>query len=258
MPPRKYTRLPKRRRIGRKRRPTAYKGKRTALYRSVAGTSHLFKRMGQPIVIQNIGTAPPTIAPTTTGFQIGSALAGNFPGTCDFPLSANFRLKDVQVPSDFTNLFDRYKLVGVKLKFLYQMYTSSDQADYSSGVSGTLPLPIMDYSYDADDSEVPISRAEVQVKAYAKTKILTANSPWKTYYTPRVDKAVYNAGLVSTAFTSERACWIDCNNNDVQHYGFKAWISSFPWDTTVYPGKQGGHGMLTIQPIYYIAMRDSQ
>lgn len=256
MPPqRKYR--PRRRVVRRRRAPTAYRGKRMPMYKSIPGASHVFKRLGLPVEIRNQGTLPPTISTGGLGFQIGTAVAGNVLNTCDFGIGANFRLQDTLQFNEFQTLYDRYKIVGVKLKFLYQYATAQDQQNWNTGSPPVVPLPIIDFAYDADDSTVPATRTEVQQKGYCKTRILTANSPWKTYYRPRIDKSVFNNSVVS-AYTSEKACWLDCKNPDVEHYGFKAWISSWPFDPAIFPAQQFHAGLLTIQPVYYLAMKGTQ
>lgn len=258
MPLRKRNYKPRRKPAYRRRRPTAYRGKRAPMYKSVAGSSHLFKRLGLPIEIRNQGTTPPTMSIGGLGFQIGVAAAGSNLFTSDFGIGGNFRLQDTLNFSEFQNLYDRYKIVGVKLKFMYQYATAQDQQNWNTGSPPVVPLPIIDYAYDADDSKIPTSRTEVQQKGYCKTRILTANSPWKTYYTPRVDKSVFASSLTNPAYTSEKACWIDCQNADVEHYGFKAWISSWPFDPAIFPAQQFHSGLLTIQPVYYIALKGTQ
>jgi hypothetical protein len=168
----------------------------------------------------------------------------------------NFQLDDVLQSGDFVQLFDRYKIVGVKLKFTYQCSIGGDQANWQSAGPLSQVLPIIDFTYDADDANPPTTRALIQVKAYAKQRILQANQTFSMYYKPRVTKTVYNGGPPNpVAYTTEKPCWLDCANPDVQHYGFKAWISSWPYSSTA---PTSTNGVLTIQPVYYIMCRDTQ
>lgn len=254
MPLKRYPRRKLNRR--KPRRPVPYTGKRAAMVRagmvhkSIPSVSHVFKRKCGPVQITNSGSTAPQITTTCNGWQIGGFSASAFGTTTQFGLSANFQLQDVIESTDFTQLFDRYKIVGIKLKFMYQQTTSAN-----SGVVSNVH-PIMDMSFDGDDSDLPVSQTAVQVKGFSKTHLLNSNRPFKTYWTPRVDKVVYTSGI-STAYTSERSCWLDCNSPQVQHYGMKAWITSWPFDTNLI-GTQPAYGELTIQPTYYIAFKDSQ
>lgn len=234
----------------RRNRVTAYKGKRMGMIsKSIPSVTHVFKRNCGVVQITNTGIFQPAITTLCNGWQIGGFLPSAFGTTTQFGLSANFQLQDVIESSDFTQLFDRYKLVGVKLKFMYQQTTSPD-----SGVVSNVN-PIIDISFDGDDSDLPVSQTSVQVKGFNKTHLLSATRPFKTYWTPRIDKVVYG---VSTAYTSERSCWLDCNSPQVEHYGMKAWITSWPFDQNNAGNPQKAFGELTIQPTYYIALKDSQ
>jgi hypothetical protein len=255
MPPRKYkTRAPKRR-AG--RRPAQYRGKKFPMYRPVAAQTHLYKRLGKPLIISNQGAGVPLLNDVSTGLQISPVQNGPIIHTCDFGIGASFRLQDVQDPNEFTALYDRYKIVGVKLKFMYQMASAQDQQNWNAGSPPVVPLPIIDYSFDADDSDIPVTRAFIQSKGYCKTRIMQSNSTFKTYYTPRVNKLLFNSGGITTKAT-EKSCWIDCKSAAVDHFGFKAWVSAWPFDPQIVGTQQFSSGVLTIQPVYYIAFRDSQ
>lgn len=260
MPPYRRSYKPKRKAPLRRRRLNAYKGKRMGqISRTIPNVTHVFKRMTGVVNISNDGSKAPSITTTCNGWQITGQQPSTFGTTSQFGLSCNFQLRDVIAPQDFTNLFDRYKLVGVKLKFLYQMAQGYDQVNPTGAFPPhAQPLPIVDYTFDGDDSNLPASQTEVQQHGFAKTQILMAGKTFKSYWTPRIDKGVYNAGGVTPAYTSERSCWIDCNSNAVEHYGGKFWITSWPYDTTLAGTVQPVWGSLTIQPIYYVALKDSQ
>lgn len=235
----------------RRPRPSAYKGKRMmVLSRSIPAKSHIFKRVCNVVQITNSGIQQPVITTTAGGWNISGVQASAFGHTSQFGLSADFRLNDVTNAGDFTALFDRYKIVGVKLNFMYQ----STSSDGSAPVSNV--MPVINVAFDGDDSTLPTSQVEVQQKGYCKTHMLNPNLPFKTYWTPRVDKVIYQEG-VSPAYSTERACWIDCNNSTVPHYGMKAWVTSWPYDLTIAGNRQPAWGELSIQPTYYIACKDT-
>jgi hypothetical protein len=215
--------------------------------------------MGNPIVIFQSGTNNLQFNTNGSfGWFLGPTVVDTYnPFTSQFGLSANFQLRDVINPTDFTALFDRYKIAGVKLKFSYQNMTGADATNWNNASLGPTytQVPIMDYSYDADDSEIPTSRPVVQQKGYAKQKLLTAMRPFNVFYKPRVTKSIY---ATNPAFSSEKACYLDCNSSDIEHYGFKAWISGWPFNNTIAGSAQLTQGILTIQPVFYISCKDSQ
>jgi len=217
----------------------------------IPSLTHMFKREGAVVRVVNRSSNAehptwPSLSTFATGWGLGSVSGDTFDGTYQFGVSAAFKLTDVISPQDFTDLFDRYKIVKVALKIMYQ-------SNISNAHAASNLLPIINYSFDADDANVPPSLESVTTKGYVKNKILNANRPFSWVCKPRVDKVVYNNG-VTTAFSSEKACWLDCTSNAVEHFAFKAWVNNFPMgagDATI-------NAQLTIQPIFYLAFKDSQ
>lgn len=167
-------------------------------------------------------------------------------GTRQGGIGISFNLQACMDYNDFTQLFDRYKITGIKLKFLFQNNVSALQA-----VGNRAPLPLITYAFDADDANSPPTRQAVAVKQYAKEKILNGNRTFSVFYKPRLSKLVYN-GIITSAYTSSKPEWLDCNNPSVPHFGVKLWLNNWYSDTDTSSMK------LTIQPIYYLAMKDTQ
>lgn len=204
---------------------------------------HTFKRYGATMMLGNSGNA---VAWTKdNSLNVTTPSSDDF-GTVQLGGAFRFMLSSVLENTDFSNLFDRYKLTGVKLKILFQSNISG-----VSGVGARSLLPIMNYSFDGDDATAPPGRNTIQVKTYCKEKILNGNRPFSIYIKPRISKLVY-AGLTTSAYSSEKPVWLDMNNMDVEHYGLKFWINNWLADTDASSQK------LTIQPIYYFACRDTQ
>lgn len=234
-------RIVRRRRLVRRRPVT-----RNLLRRSIASKVHLFKRYGATVTIASSGGIP-TWADGGVGLINGGNVSADDFGTSQFGLSMKFQLNQALQASEFTALYDRYKITGVKLKFQFQQ----NCATVNSGGGSNFPLPILAYTFDGDDATVPSGMVEVQSHGYSKQKVLNANRPFSLYIKPRVDKLVYRSG-VSNAYSSERACWLDCASLDVEHYGVKMWMRN--WATDEYQQNM----KLTIQPVFYLALKDTQ
>lgn len=244
----------------RRRRPVRYAGKRIPA--SIPSLTHVFKRFGEQIVISNTGNGIPDIqGPTVAGWGIGTPTPDVFQGTSQFGITASFRLNQLLNFTEFTNLYDRYKIVGVKLKFMYQSATAQDQLV----LGGTAPvtnnvLPVLDHTFDIDDDAMPLFRSTVQQHAYCKTQILQANQPFKKYLKPRTRAAQFVSqvdGVTSLGYgIGQKSLWIDCAASSLPHYGLKMWMSSWPYDAS--KTTQQAHGCLTIQPVFYVAFKDSQ
>lgn len=229
-------------RVRRARRAVRY----ARIGRSMART-HFFKRMAKPIIVSNTGANNISVSDGSSSQVSTFTYATDDFGCQQGGFAVQSLLNAALDSSDFTALFDRYKIVGVKYKFLFQANTASVN---TQGVPQA-PLPLITYAFDADDNNTPANRTVVATKQYAKERILNGNSTFSVFYKPRITKTVFN-GVVSSAYTSEKACWIDCANPSVPHYGMKLWINNWLSDTAQSNMK------LTIQPTYYLACKDSQ
>lgn len=205
----------------------------------------MIKRLGQQVTIVNGGgSGLPFLNQTGGGTweMTATPTGGSLGGTYQYGLSGQFQLNAVQDHTDITQLFDRYKIVGIKLKFLFQHNVAS--------VSGNSCLPVMYHAFDADDANVPTSANDVMVKAYCKTRILNGNREFSVYYKPRISKEIFQGPFAGPGYSTEKAAWLDCNSSAIPHYGFKAWI-----DNWLAPDNAL---LLRIQPVYYLALKDTQ
>lgn len=260
MPPKRAYRKRNTAPMRRRRAPTQYAGKRKwVVHKSIPTQTHVFKRYADPLRVVNLGQDPPSIYSANGTWNLGTVVTDIVPGTSQFGLTANFQLRDVLNHTEFTNLYDRYKILGVKLKFMYQSATAQDQLNLGTGSVGyNNVLPIMDHTFDIDDSDATtITKTGVQQHAYCKTQIFQANQPFKKYMVPRASSKIKITDTVVGDAVLGCSVWLDCSHDDAPHYGLKAWLSSWPYNST--PGaNQQASGCLTIQPIFYLAFRDSQ
>lgn len=208
---------------------------------------HCVKRMGQSMLIQDDGTGAPIVTQNaTTSLNISNITAGLLPNTYQYGGSIQFRLNAVADYSDLTQLFDRYKITGVKVKMLYQQNIADAQ---SVGA-----LPVMWYAQDFDDSLVPTSSTDVQVKQYAKTRILNGNREFSLFIRPRISKSLVSADTTSAGASSEKPCYVDCAYPQVPHYGLKFWVDGWHAGSP----SQAIAQALRIQTTYYLKLKDTQ
>lgn len=245
----KYNSMALRRRAPMRRRPAVRSkyGRKARMLprRRVAGSIHSVKRIGNTVFVQNsaaVGGAPFLTSDGLNSFFQGAAVAAALPNCWDFTLSSQFQLSSVVDPADLTQLFDRYKIVGVQLKVHYLT---------NSGMNvGTSNLPTIHYAFDGDDANVPPNTQSVLVKGYCKTRVLNANRPLSIYVKPRITKEIYNSPI-TTGYSSEKACWLDAASSGIPHFGMKFAI-------TDWVGGQENNNALRITPTYYLKLRDTQ
>lgn len=204
------------------------------------------KRIGQLMRIGNdaISGNPTATADGAASLFMGASSVDTL-NTRQVGASMQFKLSSATDFGDFTALFDRYKITGIKLRFLYQSNIAN-----ADSTSGSNSLPLLNYSFDADDAGVPTSLDEVQRKQYCHQKILNGNKTFSLYIKPRILKEVY-ASAVSTGYNSAPATWLDSAYPNIPHYGVKMWLNNWTPGNTKF-------NQLTIQPTYYFALKDIQ
>lgn len=239
------------------------KGKKAAVK-----NNYHFKRMTQQIQIRHVaGDAGDIWRITDSAGQLTPSLASGTSWGTSAIVGSYFngfamvnRLNCLESPADFTALFDRYKINGVKVTFLNQI------SDATAG--GQQVLPLLTYAVDYDDFSPP-TEAQMRQKQNVKRRVLHANRPVSIYYKPKrlmpaVDPAGTTinvsggAGTVTLPITNSvvaNAGWTNCDYSQVTHGGFKFYLSNLysgqPATTTV-------QAQIDIVVQYYLTFKDPQ
>lgn len=233
-------------RVSKKSKMFRKKFKRTALSKKlpVSARTHVFRRAGQLMRITTTGTGG--LSPGSydgNGSQFLTSVVADSMANCyQFGASYIFKLSSVVDPTDFTNLYDKYKILGVKLRIMMQ--------SNSATVAGQSVLPIISYAADHDDAATPSNLYTITTKAGYKTKVLGVNKSYiDVYIKPKPAVAMYQGTFSGYGITGQP--WCNSANPDIQHYGFKFWINNFYMPTN-------GMNQIEIQPTYYLALKESQ
>lgn len=208
----------------------------------VAARTHIFRRAGQLMRITTTGTGGiASGAYDGNGSQFLSSVSADSMTSCyQFGAAYIFKLSSVVDSSDFTNLYDKYKILGVKLRIIMQSNTAN--------VGGTSVLPVISYCSDHDDAAIPSSLYQITTKAAYKTKVL-GRSYIDVYIKAKPAVAMYQGTFSGYGITGQP--WCNSANPDIQHYGFKFWVNNFYMPS-------GGMNQIEIQPTYYLALKESQ
>lgn len=209
-----------------------------------------FKRLVSPVRIYHLPADPqgtwriedPGVT-MNPAFLSGAAWpAETLTGTNQNQFGVRHALNQVAQATDFTNLYDRYKITGVKVTFLYQV---SDAGSTGAGV-----LPTILYSTDYDDAAAP-TYAALRAKQNAKQRILTANRPFSIFYRPKMvtvaqesNGTTFNPSMVTSGY-------INSSFPQVDHYGLKFSLNNLY-------SSVGTAAQLEIKYVYYLAMKDPQ
>lgn len=130
----------------------------------------------------------------------------------DTPFVTTFRLSDVPNSSEFQNLFDQYKIRGIKWKLMVR------SSDYTSGITAPKVMTVV----DKDDGLAPTNMAEIL--QYQNLKTTTFGKAHTRYFKPNI---AYQLGDLTT-LVNMRAIgtgWCDMANPNVPHYGIKGIIT---------------------------------
>ena len=159
-----------------------------------------------------------------------------------------FRLQDVPSYADFTNLFDQYKICGIKLRFVFNK-NSSDAGVNAAPLNQFLPNIYTVIDYD-DGTALSGGNANTYLE-YSNCHVNRLDRPFKRYFRPHIAEGAYG-GVAFTRYANKKSCWLDTDSTDVEHYGAKYFIDG---------GMMGGSGTVIIGKLqvfatFYIACKN--
>lgn len=171
--------------------------------------------------------------------------------------SKSFTLTELPNYTEFTQLFDQFKICMVKLVF---NFTKNDAPINSTGTAPppgsnilTTSIPSFQWWIDRDDVDVPTISEAAQIERNHKTMM---NHPVKIVMRPNVLTMAYE-GAVATAY-SPAYRWLDCNDAATPHYGIKYIMdgSGQYRSPTAVPGEDCIIGTYWVDITYYCAFKN--
>jgi len=153
-----------------------------------------------------------------------------------------FSLDQLPSYSEFTTLFDRYKITRVDIKFVCSFNGANIAIPATTPTSIPQLLSVHDY-----DDETALSQS-ADYYQYSTFRIDRLDRILNFSLVPRVASAVYNG-----AFTGygNSVMWLDMNSTGVRHYGFK-----FEVDPMLYGVGANTTGRIIIYYTYHLECRD--
>lgn len=151
--------------------------------------------------------------------------ASNINSAVTFGNSAfQFKLSDLPSASEFTTLFDSYRITGVKMTLIPQFtQTDLNTADPNT-TNKTTPnyYTVIDY-----DDNTALSGATDYFQ-YDTFKLWRGNRIVKVYCKPRLQLTGNVSGASTLAFQAPKGQWVDCNQTGAPYFGLKVGIDSTP------------------------------
>lgn len=120
----------------------------------------------------------------------------------------NFSLQDIPGYTDFSGLFDYYKISGIRFKAMPYLQTDSNSVGTTNN-AGNVPVF---YAVDTNDGSVPVSVNSVL--EYQDHKIGSTFKGFTIYFKPKF----------SDATQAQRGGWVSTNNVTLDWYGLKVAI----------------------------------
>lgn len=139
----------------------------------------------------------------------------------DIAYNKSFTLSDVLNSSEYTNLFDSYRIVKVQMTF--DPLVNNVSVQQGSTGSQAFECPDVYFSTDDDDISTPskselLQRPGVIIKPATKKCVMNL--------VPQVSREIYR-GLAQTAYEiPNKLIWLDAAYADVPHFGFKGLIEA--------------------------------
>jgi len=183
----------------------------------VAGRTHIFKRVKEFDPIQFFPGDPATNGPQPVLWSKG------------------FRLNEVPNHTEFTSLFDQYRINKIKLT-LVPNWTNLNGAHIpwsQPDVTGNSPSYLLNAWYlgnpnihsviDHDDLNMTGANVSTLMQ-YPNYRMTRGNRIHSRYFTPAIATGVYDGTANTVPGGVEYKRWIDCNEADIIHFGVKVFV----------------------------------
>lgn len=163
-------------------------------------------------------TSPSGALTYGNGLQITYTLSGiGFNGNAN---STSIAMPDF---AEFTALFDQYRIVGARERWIWSNNIAS-----ASSVVGTLVgncIPIVQSAFDYTDASPPASNTVLQEREDTEYLSFDTNGPKSFRVKPKCLGAL-SVGGTSAALAGQASEWIGTNAPTVQHLGHKMYMES--------------------------------
>ena len=195
----------------------------------------------QGVVIVNPANSLKPIQPTDLTL-VGSSL-GSIVNALDWSASALFRLSDIANYSDFTEMYDAYKINSVTVELQY--------LSNSAAVNGSGILPTFYMYWDQDDAIPPPTLKNILGKSGVKKWQPSSNRLTKKFkFVPICANVAQDAASLQPVIVPNKSQWIDCQSPNVPHYAFKMFTQD--WLT---PGASNIVNVVRVHYTYNVSFR---
>lgn len=129
--------------------------------------------------------------------------------------SIAFALSQCPAPTDFTNLFDQYRIVKTQINFV---------PNYSGNTAGGIPGLYNIFYMAVDHTDVTSPTQASDVLQYDAHRLVQPYKPFSITFKPAPSSSFFNS-TTTTGYGPRQGAWLDSSSPAVPHYGLK-WV----WD----------------------------
>lgn len=141
-------------------------------------------------------------------------------GQKELPLTLQFSFNQIDTPQEFINLYDQYKICGVKVSIKMINAPEANNGTQSTSVNSlTNFYPTLWYVRDYDDPGLLPLTSIRQYKA-AKHVTLQPNREVSIYVKPRISRQIFQSNT-GAGYEVVIPKFINLTNDSVPHYGLK-------------------------------------
>lgn len=183
--------------------------------------------------------------PTSIGISSPYGTSGGF------ATNMTFQLNSTAGYTDFSTLYDQYKIQKVKIYFEYSGTSGGDVRSDGN------PMPKLVVFPDYDDGVYPSFGELMQREAV--TRRVTLDRPRVFTHYPKLKNYIESTPGTSAAAATYKTAWIDVAQDAIKHYGVKLALLDWPIYNYV-PGATSAQYMarpiLRIRVEYYLKFRN--
>ncbi len=145
--------------------------------------------------------------------NVGTIVAG----AIDAGNGRRFRLSDLPSSSDFTNLFDQYRIKHIEAVYVFSTHILASQARY----------PRLTFAVDYSDASNPASESDVLQYQNSETyQFGQVKHTFKRVFQPRAALAAFEGAFTGYGMASVNQ-WFDTNDSSIEYYGTKDWLTNY-------------------------------
>lgn len=130
----------------------------------------------------------------------------------------------ISVPNytEFTNLFDEWKIDYVKVKIQFTNNFANTTAANPSYQAASLPLVL--YATDLDDDVAPTNLDIMTQYQNLKTRVFDSNGPEYCQFKPKAQLATEAGNILATGYASNYGGWLNTSSTGTDYMGMKFWL----------------------------------